>query len=233
MRIPILILAGALSLLAVAPASAADRNFSVTSFTRIRVDGPYRLRVTTGVAPFATASGSAHGLDGVAIDVQGTTLVVHSNGASWGGYPGESSGPIEIAIGTHDLTAAWINGSGALAINAVRGMSFDLSVQGSGNATIDRVAVDQLRVGLSGAALARLSGQAAQVTAIVRGSSSFDGSALEAKNATVGAEGPSVVRVNVRDTVKIDARGTASVSLTGGAACVVKAIGSANVDGCR
>ena len=228
----ILILA-ALPLLLASPAPAADRNFSVTSFTRIRVDGPYRLRVTTGVAPFATASGSSRGLDGVAIDVQGTTLVVHSNGASWGGYPGEASGPVEITIGTHELTAAWVNGSGGLAIDAVRGLSFDLSVQGSGNATIDRVAVDQLRVGLSGAASARLSGQVAQVTAIVRGSSSLDGSALAAKNATVGAEGPSVVRVNVRDTVRIDARGTASVSLTGGAACTVKAVGSASVEGCR
>jgi Putative auto-transporter adhesin, head GIN domain len=229
----ILILAAALPLLVASPASSADRNFSVTSFTRIRVDGPYRLRVTTGVAPFATASGSSHGLDAVAIDVQGTTLVVHSNGATWGGYPGESPGPVEIAIGTHDLTAAWVNGSGSLDIDAVRGLSFDLSIQGSGNAMIDRVAVDQLRVGLSGAASARLAGQAAQVTAIVRGSSSLDGSALAAKNATVGAEGPSIVQVNVRDTIKIDARGTAAVTLTGGAACTVKAIGSASVAGCR
>ena len=74
-----------------------------------------RFALTTGVAPFASASGSAAALDRVAIDVQGRTLVVHSNRSSWGGYPGEATGPVEISIGTHELSAAWLNGSGSLA----------------------------------------------------------------------------------------------------------------------
>ena len=41
-----------------APAHAADRNFGVTSFTKIRISGPYRVSLATGVAPFAKASGS-------------------------------------------------------------------------------------------------------------------------------------------------------------------------------
>ena len=70
-----------------APGAAATRNFGVTSFTRVRLDGPYRVQLATGVAPFASASGSPAALDRVAIDVEGSTLIVHPNRSSWGGYP--------------------------------------------------------------------------------------------------------------------------------------------------
>ena len=65
----------ALVLLA-APAGAAERNYSVTSFDRIRIDGPYQVTLKTNVAPFARASGTQAALDGVSIKVEGRTLVV-------------------------------------------------------------------------------------------------------------------------------------------------------------
>ena len=40
-------------------ATAAERTLSVTTFDKVRIDGPYRVRVTTGVSPFARVSGSA------------------------------------------------------------------------------------------------------------------------------------------------------------------------------
>ena len=215
------------------PADAATRNFGVSGFDRIRVEGPFKVRLTTGIAPFATASGSATALDGVAIDVQGRTLVVRSSRASWGGYPGDSKGPVEISIGTHELTAAWLNGSGSLAIDKVKGLSFDLSVQGSGAASIGKVAVDKLKVAISGAAGATIAGVAPKVTAIVRGVSSLDASGLTAKDAIIGAQGPATVKATVTGTAKVDAMGAAAVGLAGNPACTVKAEGSATVSGCR
>ena len=212
---------------------AAERNFSVTSFTRIRVDGPYKVSLAVGVAPFATASGSPIALDGVTIDVQGSTLVVRADRAAWGGYSGQSNGPVEIRLGTHELSGAYVNGSGSLAIDQVKGLTFDLSVQGSGSATIDRVAVDQFKLGLAGAASARLTGSAQRVTAIVRGSSIADADSLKARDVVVGADGPSIIRLNASDTAKVDANGVASVTLTGSPACTIRTQGSASVTGCR
>src|SRR5437868_7276648 len=82
-----------------APAGAATRNFGITSFEKIRVEGPFKVRLTTGVAPFASASGSPAAIDRVAIDMRGNTLVVHSNTSSWGGYPGQNGGTVEISLG--------------------------------------------------------------------------------------------------------------------------------------
>ena len=227
------ILASCIASLA-SPATAAERTLSVTTFDRVRVDGPYKVKVATGVSPFAKVSGSAAGIDAVSVDQQGRTLIIRSNPSSWGGsYPGEGRGPVEVTVGTPDLSAVWVNGSGSLAVDRIKGLSFDLAVQGSGSAAIGEANVDQLDIGISGAGSVTLAGKAPKLTAIVRGTSSLDASALQVKDVTVGAEGPSQVRINASGTAKVDARGVASVEVSGGAACTVKAQGSAVVTGCR
>lgn len=228
------IVAFAALVLVAAPAAAAERNYSVTSFNRIRVDGPYQVTVKTNVAPFARASGSQASLDGVSIRVEGRTLIVRADtSGGWGGYPGEGRGPVTIELGTHDLTTAWVNGAGALFIDKVRGLSFDLAIQGAGVMRIDSADVDQLKIGLSGTASARLSGRAAKLTATVRGSSSLDAETLAVKDAVIGAEGPAMIRANVTGTAKVDALGLASVALAGNPSCMTNTQGSASVTGCR
>ena len=226
------LLAAGIAVLA-APASAATRNFGITGFEKVRVDGPFKVNLTTGVAPFATATGSPQALDRVAIEVRGNTLVVHSNLDSWGGYPGKDSGPVEISLGTHDLSAAWLNGSGAIAIDRVRGLSFDLSVQGSGAGQIGQVSVDQLNVSVVGTASAKLAGQAAKMTAVIRGISTLDAAALATKDATLGADGAATIAANVDNSVTVDATGPATVNIAGGPSCTLRVSGSASVSGCR
>jgi len=216
-----------------APAGAATRNFGITSFTKVRVDGPFSVTLKTGVAPFARASGSAAALDRVSIDVEGDTLVVHSNVSSWGGYPGQDSGPVQVEVGTHDLSAAWLNGPGTLSIDRVKGLKFGLSVQGSGAGEIGNADVDQLVINVMGTAAARLAGRAGKVTAVIRGISTLDASSLASKDASLGAQGAATISANVSDSVTVDANGPATVRLTGGPACTLRVSGSANVSGCR
>ena len=236
-RLPILALLVLASLPATSALEAAapttQRGFSVTGFDRIRVDGPYKVTLKTNVSPYARATGTAASIDGVSIKVEGRTLVIRAGSGGWGGYPGEGHGPVTIEVGTHDLSAAYINGPGALDIDRVRGLGFDLSIQGSGIASIGRVEVDQMTVGISGAGTSRLNGHVAMLTATVRGSSNLEAEGLQATDAVIGAEGPSVVRTEVTNSAKVDANGLVSVTLTGNPACTVKARGSANVVGCK
>lgn len=215
------------------PDSASNRNFGITSFTRVRVDGPYLVHLTTGVAPFARASGSPTALDRVAVDVEGDTLVVHRDINASGESSGRESEPVEVTVGTHDLSAAWLNGSGSLTIDRAKGLTFNLFVQGSGVATIARAEVDQLSVSAVGTATARLSGTAARLTAVARGISSIDASALTAKDATLGIDGSGTMGANVGNSVKLEATGPATVRLTGRPACTLRVNGAATVSGCR
>jgi hypothetical protein len=229
MRIPALIVA---ALLFSAPASAADRNYSVTTFDRVRVDGGYKVTVKTGVAPFARASGSPQALDSVSIEVQGRTLIVRRSRSAWGGYPGSAAGPVEIQIGTHELSTAWVNGDGSLTIDKVKGLKFESDVQGAGLIHIANVDADQLRLGLSGAATARLAGKALKMIASVRGSSMLDADMLSTKDLVVTAEGPAIARANATNSAKVNGAGVASITLSGNPACTVKMTGSASVTGC-
>lgn len=232
-RLPLLALIALASLPAVAAAPTTKRNFAVTGFDRVRIDGPYQVQLRTNVAPYARASGTQASIDGLSVQVQGRTLVVRSGSGGWGGYPGEGRGPVTIEVGTHELAAAYVNGAGSLDIDKVRGLSFSVDINGPGMARIEAADVDQLKVGITGAGTARLAGQAKNLTAIVRGTSSFEADGLEATDAVIGAEGPSIVRVAVRNSAKVDATGLASVTLSGNPACSVKAQGSANVVGCK
>jgi Putative auto-transporter adhesin, head GIN domain len=216
-----------------AQAVAATRSFGITSFTKVRIEGPYKVTLATGVAPFAKASGSAVALDRVAIETRGDTLVVHTDPSAWGGYPGENPGPVEISIGTHDLTNADLTGAASLAIDRVRGPSFALAVQGSGAAQIDDVAADQLQVNLAGTASAKLSGQARSLTALVRGLSSLDAAKLIAPDAHITADGSATIDANARNTARIDAWGPATIRLAGRPSCTLKVTGSTSVSGCR
>ena len=221
-------------LLSTAPAIAADRNFGVSGFDRVRVDGDYKVTLTVGVPPYARTTGSMRALDPVDLVVEGRTLIVRAKtSASWGGYPGESAGPVEVTIGTHELTAAFVNGAGSLAINKVRGLKFEASAQGAGSIAIDRVEVDVFQLGLAGAASARLAGKALKMTAMVRGSSALDGEGLVVKDAVIGAQGPAIVKLTATQTAKVDAIGVAAVTLTGKPSCIVTIKGSASVSGCR
>jgi hypothetical protein len=215
------------------PAGAATRNFGITSFTKVRVDGPFDVALKTGIAPYARASGSPAALDRVAIDVRGDTLVVHSSLDSWGGYPGKDVGPVEISLGTHDLTDAWLNGSGSLSIDRVKGLTFGMSIQGSGIADIGNADVDQLSVSVMGSGSATLGGRAAKITAVIRGASKLDAANLAAKDATLGAEGTATISAKVTNSATIDANGPATVQLDGSPACTVRSSGSASVRGCH
>jgi hypothetical protein len=215
-----------------APADAATRNFGITDFTRIRVAGPYRVQLVTGVAPFARASGSQSALDRVAIEVRGDTLVVQPN-ASWGGYSGSDIGPIEVAVGTHDLNRASVVGSGAVAIDRVKGLSFALTVQGSGAGQIGDVAVDQMNISLEGTASARVAGKTGKLVALVRGVSALDAAALSTPSADIDADGTATIDAEVTDTARVNGWGPATVRLTGNPSCTLKVSGAATVSGCH
>jgi hypothetical protein len=216
-----------------ASASAADRNYSVTDFNQVRVNGPYKVKLVTGVAPFARASGSTAALDGVALDMMGRVLTIRRNPSAPSGYPGQPAGPVLIEIGTHDLTHASVVGSGSIDISSVRGQTFNLVVEGSGSARIGQLSADQLKVWLAGSGSAALAGNAKAASFVVRGTASIDARQLTIKDAVIGSEGPAVISATVSNSAKVNANGVSEVTLEGNPACTVKASGSASVTGCQ
>ncbi|MDQ3471639.1 MAG: DUF2807 domain-containing protein, partial [Pseudomonadota bacterium] len=221
----------ALALLA-APADAATRNFTVTGFDRVRVDGPYRVKLTTGVAPFARAEGSVAGLDALSLEVQGRTLIIRRK-APVKSNAAQPLGPVAIAVGTHELGAAWVNGSGGIAINRVKGQKFELGVSGSGAVEVGKLSVDRLGVSILGSASVALAGAVETASFSLSGPSSLDAAGLTTKAATIDADGSSTIKLTATGTAKVDGNGLATIELAGGPACTIRPSSSADVSGCR
>lgn len=232
-RLPLAFSACAAVAFLAAPAAAETRNYTVSGFDRVRIDGPYAVSVTTGSGTFARATGSAAAIDRLWLRVESNTLIVSVDPGGWSSTPEGRAGPLDIEVGTAGLAVATINGAGSLKVDRVQGPEFALNMQGSGMADIRGIDVDRLKVGVAGAGSARLAGRALALTAILRGAGGIDASGVAAKDAVIGAEGPAVVRATVTGTAKVDATGVASVVLAGDPGCLSRTSGTASVSGCR
>jgi hypothetical protein len=228
-----LIAAAAFVGITAAPADAATRNLGITSFEKLRVEGPFKVTIRTGVAPYARAIGDQGALDRVAVEMRNNVLIIRNGSSTVGDYTGRDVGPVSIELGTHDLSSAWLTGSGSLTIDRVRGLSFDLSVQGSGVAEIGDAQVDQFSLALFGTASAKLAGRSDKMTADIRGVSSLDAAKLDAQNLVITADGASTISAVATDTAKVDATGPATIRLDGRPSCTIRVSGSADVSGCK
>ena len=61
------------------PPAPRPATSAITSFDQVRVEGPYKVKLTTGVPPFARASGTQLGARPRVDRSPGSTLVVHPN----------------------------------------------------------------------------------------------------------------------------------------------------------
>lgn len=214
---------------AAAPASAAEKRFSVTDFDRVQVEGPFTVTLRTGLASGAVAEGGARGLDRVKIEVVGRLLKVKTNISAWGGYPGEQPGPVTIALTTRDLKGASVRGSGSLGIDKAGGLKFDLSLSGSGSIAIDRLEADRAEVGLLGAGSIRVAGKVKTLKASIQGSGNLDAAKLKVDDADIVAGTSGAIAVEAVRTAKVNAAGAGDVTIAGSPACTVVTRGSGTV----
>ena len=213
--------------------SQNERRYTVTEFDKVRVDGGFAVTLTTGRSPFATAKGSPAALDNLSVSVNGKTLVIRRTSSAWGGYPGEDSGAVSIEIGTYDVRQAYVNGAGALDIDAIDGFEFGVSVQGSGAVRIGQLDVDRFDLMLNGAASAQIAGSAEDGTIVLRGVSALRGSDLDVRDLTLGIDGPGYAELGTSRAVKLDMVGPGEVRFAGQPACTVTTAGSPTILGCR
>jgi hypothetical protein len=211
------------------PAGAAERSYSVTDFDRVQVDGPYQVTVTTGLASGARAEGSPEALERVSVEVLGSTLRVRANRSGWGGYPGERTGPVRIAVTTRELHAAMVVGSGSLDVDRTRGLRVDLSVNGSGRLAVTGVEADNLVVGLLGGGRITLAGRAKQLKATVQGSGDLAAAGLSADDAQIDADTAGNVTVTVARTVRLNATGPGDVEIIGNPSCTLEGQGTGKI----
>jgi hypothetical protein len=212
-----------------APATAAERRYSLTDFDRIEVQGPFEVVLTTGGPTSGLATGPQAAIERVMVEVQGRTLRIHADHSVWGGYPGSSPGAVRIGLSTRELFAAGVAGAGSLAIDKARGARLDLELAGNGTLTIGRLDVDSLVVTMVGSGQMTLAGHAKQMRATFQGSGDLKAGALTVGDADVNAATAGSVTLEAVRSAKIVSSGPGEVSIAGSPACTVQNKGSGTV----
>ncbi len=224
------LLAFALFALPVA-ANAAEHRYAFGSYDRVRIEGPFEVRVTTGVAPGALATGEARAIDGLDIQLQGTTLIVRMGHQGWGETPvGKAVAPPLITLATPGLRAAFVNGGARVMIKGMKAQRVDLSVNGSGAVTVSGADTDQLFATIVGAGTMTLAGRAARARLVTNGAGNVDATALVVNDLSILQDGTGETRAAARYTAQVNSTGLGHVVVTGKPKCVVHAAAGGPVE---
>lgn len=215
---------------AVAPVQAAQRNFTVTSFDRIRMEAPFDVILVTGKPPSAKADGPMAALDTIDLQVEGRTLIVRQKS----GWNGQGKGvPVRITLSTPDLRTATLLGSGRLAIDRMKGLSVSLAMASSGQLKVGDLRADNLDLLAGGSGVVSLAGAVKKFRLNTEGAVILDAASLVSDELVLIATGNSEVRAAPRRTANLNLSGVTTVALATPVACVVKVTGAATVTGCR
>jgi hypothetical protein len=209
-------------LLVPAGSPAANRTVSVGSFERIRVDGPFEVRVQTGRSPGATISGDGRATDDVQIRTNGSMLVVSKGTGGWGEQP-KSGSPVVVTLTTPNLTSATVLAGGKVTITAMKAMRIDVSVSGAGSLSLAAADTDQLNATVIGTGQMTLGGRAARARLGTSGPGVIDASALDVRDLIVTLDGVGETKAKARFTAQVTNTGLGTVTVAGPAKCVVKA----------
>jgi hypothetical protein len=206
-------------LLAAAPAQAATRGFTITSFDAIRVDAPVTVVLTTGAGASARAEGDQNALDRLKVDVSGRLLVLSMERPR----PGEKSGgAATVRLSTGALTRVVLTGGGSVAVNRMKGLSAQIVLGGNGDVSVGDVQLDRLDVALAGGGRVSLAGKAGVAAIRVTGPGSVAAEPLRVQQASIANEGPGSIALTADGSAKIVTSGSGDISVAGKAACSVE-----------
>jgi hypothetical protein len=215
-----LLLAPLLILVAAAPA-AQERRFMVSSFERLRVDGPFEVEVVPGGFG-ATASGDRVALEQVTVRNSGDTLVVSGGPMAWSSRKGVLP---RLRITVPALRGVTLNGGARVRVAQMRGSRVELVQTGAGALEVASIRADDMTASLVGTGAMTLAGAAARLRMRNTGAGSIDASGLTVGDATISSESSGDIRVAVRFSARATALGSGGIRIAGKPECTVRGPG--------
>lgn len=210
--------------LATAAASAAERRVDLSSFERIRVEGPFQVTLATGRSPRGMVSGDARVLDRIELRQDGTTLVVRGP-LSEAGATARAAPPTPaptLTLTTLNLVSAAMLGGGVLTITGGKGQRLDASVTGPGTITWTGATAEQVNALVIGNGAITLGGRASAARMLINGAGKIAADTLQTDAVTIRVDGPGEVAARARYTATITNAGLGHVTVAGTPKCEIK-----------
>ncbi len=218
-----------IALLSVQAAYAAERNFTVTDFDRIEVDGAFDVSVETGKSPSVRASGSTTAVDQLLVEIRARTLRIRPARTNWGGWPGEKPAAPSIKVTVPALKDAFLRGSGTLSLSKMRAATVRIFQTGGGQVTVGAIQTDQIIVSQTGSGLVTLSGKALIGKVTTDGAGRIAAEQLSIGDLTLQTASAGAISLMAVRSAKIVSNGSGEVIVLGNPACTVSAVGPGQV----
>lgn len=209
--------------------SRASHVYPLTSFERVRVEGPFDVRLTAGASPAGKAEGDPRAIDGVVLRLDGTTLTVRRALTESGAVDRSQGRPVVITLATPLLRGAGVTGGGRLTVSGAKGQRIDLTVTGSGTLAATSVNADQLNATIIGAGAMTLAGHAQRARLEANGVGTVDAAGLDVGDLAVRLDGPGQINAAAKFSANVVNTGLGSVVVAGHAPCTVTAPGGGAV----
>jgi hypothetical protein len=188
-----------------------ERARALGSFSRLRIDGPFDVRLTQAGSDQATVVADDNIEPLVETVVEGDALVVRMKREA--GFTTRSA-PV-VRVDARALQSIAINGSGDLAVERFKADSLSLNVIGSGDVHFGVVELKDLSVSISGSGDVRLAGRADQQNWTVSGSGDVDARALAGRAAKVSIHGSGDVSIGTTEQLDVQLSGSGDLSYAG------------------
>lgn len=212
------------------PALADRRGFSVTSFTRMRVEGPVTVVLTSGTSPSAYAEGDRAAIDRLRVESSGDQLMISIDRTNWTGDSRMSGGNRAVLlVGGSGLETLSVIGAGDVSVDRVAGNRLSITLTGAGKASIGEIDVNQLALAINGAGNATLSGRAKQARVRSQGEGVVDGAALGVDDLETLLIGAGEIRLHANRSARNMLKGSGRIVISGKPACTGSSEGSGEV----
>lgn len=214
-------------ILCAVPAHAEERNWMVSGFDRIRVEGAFTVHVTTGpqASPKARTRGDARAIERVQVRVEARTLVVSAdiNAARPDAARRAQVAPPPIEIGVPILRGLSVTGDAAVDVDRMTGARVDLSVSGPGTLDVAKIDADKVTAMLVGNGAITISGGRVLAGRFQSsGAGTIDAAGLSVADLTVIAQGGGEGSYTARNTADIFASGQGAIDVAGTPACTIR-----------
>lgn len=211
-------------------AQAATRSIPVPNFVRLRVEGPFIVRVHTGTKVSVKASGPQARLDKLLVEPRGTTLLVATEKSwSWRGVSRGKDEIVQVDITVPMLEAAELAGSGDVTVDRIRTVDFAALLTGSGNLHVGQLDTSRLRAAVTGSGDLSLAGNTGRADISVTGPGNLRGTGLTVNLLTASVMGSGDISIGATRVAKAKVMGSGDISIAGRPACTSSRTGAGEI----
>lgn len=202
------------------------KNYALTGFAGVEVEGPDDVTIRQGDTFSITAKGPKAILDQLEIQVDGPTLSIGRKREGFR-FSGRDDQDVEIAITMPRLSKIRLTGSASIDADRIDGDAVEAVVTGSGDLKVAKLNGKRADVTVSGSGDIEIGGGTITSGELsVTGSGDIDADGLAATTLEVSITGSG--NIDAQATGKADIRilGSGDVKVSGGASCSTRQMGS-------